>query len=61
MFDQTNPSIKCNVSSCAHHKNQSCTLNEIQVGCTQNSVGNCKETECSSFQLGDHGTSCGCK
>ena len=54
MFDQTNPSIKCNVSSCAHHKNQSCTLNEIQVGCTQNSVGNCKETECSSFQLGDH-------
>ena len=52
MFNQTNPSINCNVKRC--------TLNEIQVGHCQNSVCNCKETECASFKLGDHGTSCGC-
>ncbi len=60
-MDQTNPSIKCSVSSCSHHKDAHCTLNEIHVGCTQNSVGQCDQTECSSFCLGDHGTSCGCK
>ena len=60
MFEQTNPSIKCTVNSCAHHKNQRCTLNEIQVGCCQNSVCDCKVTECASFKLGDHGTTCGC-
>lgn len=60
MFNQTNPSIKCTVNSCAHYKDQRCTLNEIQVGHCQNSVCDCKETECASFKLGDHGTSCGC-
>ncbi len=52
MYEQPNPSIKCTVSSCAHHKNQSCTLNEIQVGCCQKKVGCCQDTECASFQLG---------
>ena len=51
MFNQTNPSIKCTVNSCAHYKDQRCTLNEIQVGHCQNSVCNCKETECASFKL----------
>ena len=50
MTNQTNPSIKCTVNSCTYHKDQRCTLNEIQVGHCQNSV--CK--------LGDHGTNCGC-
>ena len=54
MINQTNPSIKCTVNSCAHHKDQRCTLNEIQVGHCQNSV-------CASFKLGDHGTDCGCR
>ena len=44
MTNQTNPSIKCSVNSCAYH----------------NSVCACGETECASFKLGDHGTSCGC-
>ena len=61
MFDQTNPSIKCSVNSCAHHKDAHCTLNEIQVGCCQSSFSNCENTECASFKLGDHGTNCGCK
>lgn len=61
MLDQTNPSIKCTVNSCAYHKNQHCTLNEIQVGCCQNTVAAPKETECASFKLGDHGASCGCQ
>ena len=32
----SNPSIKCSVSSCAYHNGQqsACTLNEIKVGCT---------------------------
>ena len=60
MLNQTNPSIKCTVNSCSHYKDQRCTLNEIQVGHCQNSVCDCKETECASFKLGDHGTACGC-
>ena len=53
MLDQTNPSIKCSVNSCTFHKDQHCTLNEIQVGCTCDSrPTNCKETECASFQVG---------
>jgi len=54
MMNQTNPSIKCTVNSCSYHKDQHCTLNEIQVGHCQNSVCDCKETECASFKLGDH-------
>ena len=44
MMNQTNPSIKCSVNSCTYHKDQRCTLNEIQVGCCQNSVCDCQET-----------------
>ena len=52
MLNQTNPSIRCSVDSCTYHKDRHCTLNEIQVGCTQANVGNCKETQCASFQAG---------
>ena len=60
MYEQTNPSIKCSVNSCTYHKNQHCTLNEIQVGCCAENVGKPEGTECASFKLGDHGTKCGC-
>jgi len=58
-----NPNIKCSVRSCAYHTGAGdmCTLKAIQVGCTQNNVSKCDATECASFQLGDHGTSCDCK
>jgi hypothetical protein len=58
-----NPSIKCSVDSCAHHAANGgmCTLQEISVGCTQQNVSKCESTECASFQLGSHGTNCGCK
>ena len=57
-----NPSIKCSVNSCAYHAASDglCTLNEIKVGCSCQDVSNCTSTECASFQLGDHGTNCGC-
>ena len=56
----SNPSIKCSVSSCAYHNGQqsACTLNEIKVGCTTANVADCTATECASFKLGDHGTCC---
>ncbi|MEQ2444216.1 DUF1540 domain-containing protein [Pseudoflavonifractor intestinihominis] len=56
----SNPSIKCSVSSCAYHNSQqcACTLNEIKVGCTTSNVADCTATECASFKLGDHGTCC---
>lgn len=58
-----NPSIKCSVDSCAYHAGTTgmCTLQAIQVGCTCKDVSKCEATECASFQLGDHGTSCGCR
>lgn len=58
-----NPSIKCTVNSCAHHATAAdlCTLQEIKVGHTCKDVSKCESTECDSFQLGDHGTGCGCK
>ena len=61
--EKANPSIKCSVNSCAYHNGQAqaCTLNEIKVGCCGTNVGNPAETECASFKLGDHGTSCGCQ
>ena len=39
----SNPSIKCSVSSCAYHNSQqcACTLNEIKVGCTTSNVADC--------------------
>lgn len=55
-----NESIQCSVSSCAHHcqdKNY-CSLQAIKVGCCDASVGKCDQTQCASFDLGDHGTSC---
>ena len=60
--NSANPSIKCSVNSCAYHCGGSdcCSLNEIKVGCCEQNVSNCKSTECASFQLGDHGTGCGC-
>lgn len=58
-----NPSIKCSVNSCAYHATGAdmCTLQAIQVGCTCQDVSKCEATECASFQLGNHGTNCGCK
>ena len=58
-----NPSIKCSVNSCAYHASGTglCTLNEIKVGCTRQNVCDCESTECASFQLGDHGSTCGCR
>ncbi len=63
MDQNGNPSIKCSVRSCAYHDGAAdmCTLQSIHVGCTQNNVGKCDATECDSFKLGDHGTSCECK
>ena len=53
MNDQANHSIKCSVSSCAHHCNTNyCTLNEIKVGCCDSTVKQCSSTECASFELG---------
>ena len=49
MYEQTNPSIKCSVNSCTYHKNQHCTLNEIQVGCCAENVAKPDGTECASF------------
>ena len=62
-MDKANPSIKCSVNSCAYHNGQAqaCTLNEIKVGYCDANVSNSTETECSSFRLGDHGTSCDCE
>ena len=57
-MNDTNPSIKCSVSSCCYHAGNHCTLNEIKVGCTTNNVADCTATECASFKLGDHGTCC---
>ncbi len=60
--NSVNPSIKCSVNSCAHHSGPTgmCTLHEISVGCTCKDVSKCESTECASFHLGTHGTSCGC-
>ena len=56
MNQTPNNSIKCSVSSCAHHcQGQNyCTLNEIKVGCCEANATNCASTECASFQLGQH-------
>lgn len=60
--NQVNQSIKCSVKSCAYHgcDKDYCTLNEIKVGCCDPTVACCDQTQCASFHLGDHGTSC-CK
>ena len=58
---KANNSIKCSVSSCAHHcddKNY-CTLHEIKVGCCTPGATSCASTECASFEL-SHGRQGGC-
>ena len=53
MNDQANHSIKCSVSSCAHHcTTDYCTLNEIKVGHSDSNVKSRTSTECDSFELG---------
>ena len=58
--ENTNPSIRCSVNSCAYHNGQTqgCTLKEIKVGCCDPSVAKCDQTQCASFDLGTHGSSC---
>lgn len=58
-----NPSIECTVTSCAYHCNdkQYCSLNTIKVGHQTNCVTTPGATECASFALGDHGSSCDCQ
>ena len=60
--NNANQSIKCSVTSCAYHccDKDYCTLIEIKVGCCDPTVACCDQTQCASFHLGDHGTSC-CK
>ena len=60
MKNDVNESIQCSVTSCAHHcgDTDSCTLNPIKVGCCDPAVAKCDQTQCASFDLGDHGTSC---
>lgn len=55
-----NPSIECSVTSCAFHcvDKQYCSLNSIKVGHQENNVATSGATECASFELGDHGSSC---
>ena len=58
--NKVNQSIKCSVKSCAYHgcDKDYCTLNEIKVGCCDSSVACCDQTQCASFHLGSHGTTC---
>lgn len=60
MNEKINESIQCSVTSCAHHDQSRdyCTLNAIKVGCSDSSVAKCGQTECASFDLGNHGTCC---
>ena len=48
-----NPSIRCDVSSCAHHTAEiCCCLSQIQVGCCGCTPTKADGTECSSFAPG---------
>ena len=48
-----NPSIRCDVSSCAHHTAENCCcLSQIQVGCCGCTPTKADGTECSSFTPG---------
>ena len=48
-----NPSIRCDVSSCAHHTAENCCcLSQIQVGCCGCTPTKADGTECSSFAPG---------
>ena len=48
-----NNSIKCSVSSCAHHNGAKsvCSLNSIKVGTCGPATKDCACTECASFEL----------
>ena len=48
---KANNSIKCSVSSCAHHNSaqSACNLSSIQVGCCGCTPTKADGTECSSF------------
>lgn len=48
-----NTSIKCTVTSCAHHCNTEnyCALNAIQVGTHETNPTESKCTDCQSFKL----------
>ena len=57
-----NPNIRCSVNSCAYHADINgglCTLQGISVGHTKEHVSQPDATECVSFELGDHGATCG--
>ena len=48
-----NPSIRCDVSSCAHHTAENCCcLSQIQVGCCGCTPTKADGTECISFAPG---------
>ena len=47
-----NNSIKCTVTTCAHHSKEGncCSLSQIQVGCCGTGAAtDCRGTECASF------------
>lgn len=48
-----NTSIKCSVSSCAHHNSakSACSLSSIQVGCCGPTSKECACTECASYEF----------
>lgn len=48
-----NSSIKCSVTSCAHHCKEKnyCSLEEIKVGCCDPIVSDSVDTECASFRM----------
>ena len=54
-----NNSIKCSVSSCAHHNGAKsvCSLSAIQVGSCGPASKECACTQCSSFRLSGQGGS----
>ena len=49
-----NTSIQCTVNSCAYNNvdKKCCSLQSIQVGCTNAQPTKCESTECASFKLG---------
>ncbi|MDY3015048.1 MAG: DUF1540 domain-containing protein [Evtepia sp.] len=57
-MNNANHSIRCSVSSCAHHnKAQSaCSLSSIQVGTCGPASKDCACTECASYQLSKNGS-----
>ena len=47
-----NPSIRCDVSSCAHLTAENCCcLSQIQVGCCGPATKECACTECASYEM----------